>query len=233
MKRILALGVALALLFSVGAFAQTIAFPAGPATPAENGLSQDDAVTIARSEMARRENLPLAEVDMYRAKAGYVTLESGEEAWVVLLDCEVNGTDALVTLSASGTEVIDYCATHEEILTVVYKQWTQKKGAIRTWSIEDQALLNWLFGAADAYVVPDESCISQEAARDIALAALPQAVSSPEFAYGFKRMSYPDGAQDQLVWLVTIYEKGKERYVVHISAIDGVVIECIKIGNFG
>lgn len=221
------------LILSGGSLAEPYIFPVKPATPTAADISMSDAISIAKSEMAQRQGMSLDDYQNYKIKANCVKLENGEKAWVVMLDELAYGSDALVTISSMNATIIDYQASDTEITMFLIDQWKKKKGAMRTWSIEDMALFNWLFGSSDQYVVPNEDHISKEEAAAIALSAISQTLSSPEFSYSFKLFSYTDGRPDQYVWLVTILVHGEEEYLVHISAVDGAVIEVFEGGGLG
>ncbi len=228
-----AAAMALLLILPSGAFAQTYLFPVGPATRAETDIVLADAVAVAKNEMTQRQGISPDGFGEYRIKANCATLENGEKAWVVMLD-ELNcGADALVTISSTDATVLAYQASDTEITLDLLDQWTTKKGPMQTWALEDRALFNWLFGLADQYVIPGEEHISRETARDIALSAIPQPLPSPEFSYGFHVFSYTDGRPDQTVWMVTILENGQEKYLVHVSAVDGAVVDVFPLGKNG
>lgn len=215
--------------------AETHLFPIEPAPITAQMISADEAVVLAKDAMMTRQHLTVDDLYDSTVKAGFVVLENGENAWMVMIDSPW-GTDALVTLSASGKEIIDYQATDQqrrEIITILLQQWRAQKGDIRTWSIEDKALFDWLFGEATAYIVPGEGDISKEEAAEIAVEAVPDSISTPRFSFSFKLFTYPGEKQAQRIWLVTIYEGEKERYVVHVSSADGTVVKVVRISEFG
>ncbi len=234
MKRMVAAALmAVSLVLWGGSFAETYVFPVEPATPSETDIAMADAIAAAKSEMAQRQGVPLDGFQNFNVKANCVKLENNEKAWVVLLDELAYGTDALVTLSAVDASIIDYQASDTEITMFLIDQWTRKKGAMKTWTMEDKALFDWLFGSSDQYVVPSEAHISKEMARDIALSAIDQALSSPTFSYAYHLLSYTDGRPDHYVWMVTIYVDGHEKYLVHVSAVDGAVVEVMRLDGNG
>lgn len=200
-------------------------FPAAPAELTEADISMEDAIAAAKNEMTIRQGVPPDGFGNYRIKASFVTLENGEKAWVVMLDELSMGLDALVTISQSGASIIDYRESDTEITSLLIDLWTGEKGAMKTWALEDKALFNFMFGNDDRYVFPGESHISRDAARDIALSAVPGPVSSPEITYAFKLLSYTDGRPERYVWIIAIHENGREKYVVHVSATDGAVLD--------
>lgn len=225
----------LALWIAAAAFAVAESddyyFPVSPASLDENSISQEEAITAAKDVMLQREGAPFEEHEQSTIKAGFVQLESGENAWNVMLD-SAYGTDALVLLSPAG-EVIHYQATDDkspEITTILQKKWQEEKGNIQSWSIEDKALWYWLYGSADAYIVPTENDISQERAVKIALEAVPEELSDPSYTISFG--TYHKDASLR-VWSITIYENGKEAYVVYVTAEDGTVIEQFPVSSLG
>lgn len=217
------------LMLSSGALAETYVFPVKPASLAETDISMADAISIAKKEMVRRQSIPTDDFQNYKIKANCVWLENEQKAWVVMLDELSCGSDALVTISLADTAIIDYQAGHAEITSFLVDEWTKKKGAMKAWSIEDKALFNWLFGNSDQYLIPDEGYISRDTARDIALSAVPQSISSPEFSFTFSLLSYTDGRPEQYVWMVTILENGQKKFLVHVSAVDGTVVEVFNL----
>lgn len=216
--------------FSVAASDQYY-FPVSPASLDENSISQEEAIAAAKDVMLQRERAPFEEHEQSKIKAGFVQLESGENAWHVMLD-SAYGTDALVILSPTG-EVINYEATDDEspeITTILQEKWQEEKGRIQSWSIEDQAIWDWLYGSADAYIVPTENDISQEQAVQIALEAVSEELSDPSYTISFG--TYHKDASLR-VWHITFYENGQEAYVVYVTAEDGTVIELFPVSKFG
>ena len=218
--------------FAVPAFATTYRFPVNPAPVSEGELTMEAALSLAQNEMMQREGMPEIQLENYKIKAHCVWLDNGEKAWVVMLDELGYGTDALVTLSATGGHVIHYHATNTEITMYLIEQWTAVKGKMNTWSVKDKALFNWLFGNDEQYVVPDESYIAQEDAEEIAMAAVSQLFASPTASSTFLYMTYPDKQLECYVWSVTIWENGQEVYLVHVNAETGAVVETYQLyGN--
>lgn len=234
LKHTLAVALITVLAFlSSGSLADTHILPVEPAVLTEGSISKEDAVIIAKNEMLTRESLALKDFQDYKIVATAVKLETGADAWVVMLDEQFCGTDALVTISATNAAILDYQSTNMEIISAVVNQWIEKKGAMITWSVEDKALFDWVYGASDEYVTPSEGDISQEAAGSIALSAMEQTATADELFYAFKCLSYTDGRPDQYVWVVTALKNGKETYIVYVSAINGDVLEVYKLSNNG
>ena len=231
-KRMIAVASITALLFlSSGSFAEAYFFPIEPATLTETDISMVDAISVAKNEMTRRLDISLDDFRDYKITANCVKLENGEKAWVVMLDEMACGTDALVTISSDDATIIGYQASDREITMFLLDQWTKEKGVMRTWSVEDKSLFNWLFGSSDQYVVPSEEQISKEKARDIALSSIPESLSSPEFLYSFSLLSYTDRRPDQYVWMVTVLVDAQPQYLVHVSAVDGTVVEVFNLNK--
>ena len=229
--------IAMMITLTVAAFAETYAFPVEPATPTAMNISMSDAIAAAKNEMVQRQNLSMADIQNHRIKANFVKLENNEYAWMVIIESNEmnNRISALATVSSTAPEIIDYQASDPttELTMILIDQWTKRKGPMRTWPVKDKALFDLLFGWQDAYLVPDASHISEEEAKNIALSALPQSFSSPEFSAAFRLLSYTDGRMDEYVWCVTVIEQGKERYLVNISAVDGSVVEIIELSGLG
>lgn len=210
--------------------------PAAPSTPAEDCISKDEAVLIAKQEMAKRYDRSVSDFDFHKIKANFVRLENNEDAWVVMIDHNNDSYDvgAVITLSPSGETILHFMSNDDkELIDILLDQWKRKKGNMLFWSIEDEALFNWLFGSSEIYLLPSKEHISQEKATEIALSAIPEILNSPQFSYSFKLLSYTDGRPDQHAWRVTIIADGIEKYVVYVSAVDGSVIDLIEVGNFG
>lgn len=232
LKRMIAVvSMAVLLVLLGGSCAETYVFPVEPAALTETDISMADAISVAKNEMTQQQGIALDDFRNYKIKANLVELVNGEKAWVVMLDEMSCGSDALVTISSDDATIIDYQASETEITMFLLDQWIKKKGAMRTWSLEDKALFNWLFGSSDQYVVPREEQISKEKARDIALSAIPEALSSPEFSYTYSLLSYTDGRPDLYVWMITVLIDGQPKYLVHIAAVDGTVVEVYNLGE--
>jgi len=225
--------ITLLVFLASGSLADTHIFPVEPAVLTEGSISKEDAVIIAENEMLTREGLSLKDFQDYKIVATAVTLETGADAWVVMLDEQFCGTDALVTISATNAAILDYQSTNMEIISAVVNQWIEKKGAMFTWSVEDKALFDWVYGASDEYEMPGEDHISKEEAGSIALSVMQQTATADELTYAFKHLSYTDGRPDQYVWIVTAVKNGKETYTVYVSAINGDVLEVYKLSNNG
>lgn len=164
-------------------------------------------------------------------KAGFVELESGERAWVVMLDSAYHA-DALLTVSPAG-EVTGYQGTSQEkleIYTIVLEAWRAEKGAQQLWSIEEKALFRWLYGSDNAYVALTENDIPQEQAVEIALAALPEELSELTYSVTFDNY-YKDASVR--VWRFNVFGQGTEAYVIYVDAGDGEVLEIFPVSNFG
>ncbi len=218
--------------FALPAFATAYRFPVDPAPVSEAELTKEAALTLALNEMKQREEMPEIHLENYHIKANCVWLDHGEKAWVVMLDELGYGTDALVTLSAADGHVIHYHATNTEITMYLIEQWTAEKGKMKAWSVKDNALFNWLFGNDEQYTVPDENCIAQETAEEIAMAVVSQQVVSPSASSSFLYMKDPDKSYECYVWSVTIWENGHEAYLVHVHAETGTVVEIYQLyGN--
>lgn len=130
--------------------------------------------------------------------------------------------------------ILNYVSNEEkELNLVLLEQWKEQKGDLRTWTAEEQALFDWLYGTAETYAAPSENQIGKEQAAEIALAAIPETLQNPEFYYSFKTLPATDGKQPQYAWLMTICEDGQEKYAVYVSAADGAVIEVIAISRQG
>ena len=213
------------IMFACAAFADVYLTPVAPATLTPRGISMAEAIARARGEMMQREEMANLDLNSYKVKASFVLLETDETAWVVMLDEKGYGTDTLVTISADGQRVLDYQSTNTEITALLVQLWKAKKGEMETWSVEDKALFNWMFGNQDQILLPDDNCISREKAGEIAIAATFQPLSLADCTYSFGWLSYINDQPDRLVWMVTIIANGREVYLVYVDAIDGTVIE--------
>lgn len=213
------------VLYVYSAFAYAVPLPAAPATLSQRDICMAEAIAHAREEMIQREGMTILDLNNYLVKASFVRLENDENAWVVMLDEKGYGTDTLVTISADGQRVLDYQSTNTEITALLVQLWKAKKGEMETWSVEDKALFNWMFGNQDQILLPDDNCISREKAGEIAIAATSQSLSLADCTYSFGRLSYIDDQPERLVWMVTIIANGQEIYLVHVDAINGTVIE--------
>lgn len=231
-KRLFCLMIAI-MCFVFPAFADSYRFPVAPAPVSEAELTMEAALALAQKEMMQREGMPEINLENYNAKVNCVWLDNGEKAWVVMLDELGYGTDALLTLSAAGGDVLHYHATNTEITMYLIEQWTAQKGKMKTWSVEDKALFNWLFGNDEQYTVPDERYIAQEDAEGIAMAAVSQLVASPTASSTFVYMTYPDKQLEYYVWSVTVWENGQEVYLVHVNAETGAVVETYQLHGNG
>ena len=236
-KRALMVLTAILVTLTAFAFARAYAFPAEPATPTAMNLSMADAITAAQKEMMQREQLSAADIQNHRIKANFVKLENNEYAWMVLLESNeiTNRISAIVTVDPAAPAIMDYQASTptSEITIILINQWSERKGPMNRWSVEDKALFNLLFGWVDVYAVPGENHISKEEAKNIALAALPRAVASPECLFAFRLLSYTDGRADEYIWGVTIVQQGKEKYLVNVSAVDGSIVEMFELDGPG
>ena len=228
---------ALFLMLSSSAVSEPYIFPMEPALPTIEDISMSDAITAAKSEMVQRESLSFDDIQNHTIKANFVKLETSEFAWIVILESNeiTNRISATATVSPVDGTMMDYQASdpNTEITMILIDRWTKRKGAMKTWSIEDKALFNLLYGWQDGYVVPTENHMNQEAVKAIALSALPENLSSPEFSFSFELVSYTDGTPEQYIWRVTIFVQNKERYQVQVSAIDGTVVDIWKMDGLG
>ena len=221
------------VLYVYSAFAYAVPLPAAPATLAQRDICMAEAIAHAREEMIQREGMTILDLNNYLVKASFVRLENDENAWVVMLDEKGYGTDTLVTISADGQRVLDYQSTNTEITALLVQLWKAKKGEMKTWSVEDKALFNWMFGNQDQILLPDDNCISREKAGEIAIAQIGQSLSLSDCSFSFGRLSSADAQSEQFVWMVTIIVNGQEAYLVHVDAVDGAVIEQYELHGNG
>ena len=221
------------IMFACAAFADVYLTPVAPATLTPRGISMAEAIAHAREEMIQREGMTILDLNNYLVKASFVRLENDENAWVVMLDEKGYGTDTLVTISADGQRVLDYQSTNTEITALLVQLWKAKKGEMKTWSVEDKALFNWMFGNQDQMLLPDDNCISREKAGEIAIAQIGQSLSLSDCSFSFGRLSSADAQSEQFVWMVTIVVNGQEAYLVHVDAVDGAVIEQYELHGNG
>lgn len=231
-KQIIAAWVAMTLILLNVAFAETF-WPATPAEVSESDISMDDAIYIAKKEMTQRLGTSPESIGTYKIKACCVWLMNRQKAWVVMLDELSSGADALVIIASADAAILSYESSNMEMSSDLVRPWTKKKGATRTWTIEEKAFFNWLFGATDQYIAPTSDHISKEAATRAALATISQPLSVSDLLYAFRLLSYTDGRPDQYVWEITIYERGQEAYFVQVSAEDGTVIEAYPLDYNG
>lgn len=234
-KRLMVLLVILLFAASVS-FAENGPLPVAPAEPTGDCVSQEEAVRIARQTMAGYYQRPMSDFDFHTVKARFVKLENGQDAWSVMIDHNNEKLDVgmAVILSAQDGGIIA-CLTNEgnELNLVLLEQWKKQKGDLRTWSAEDKALFDWLYGSSETYADASEYPVSMEKATEIALAALPEPIPNPEVSCTFKCFSETTEGPAQTVWLVTIGADGQETYVVYVSAVDGAVMDIIKESNLG
>ena len=172
MKKTFAIALVMMLLAASFSFAENFekenALPAIPSEPTNEGLSQDEAVGIVKQKMADAYQRPLSDFDCHKVKANFVALENGEDAWVVMVDHNNENYDV------GAAAIIDP-------QDVLLEQWKKQKGDLRTWTAEEQALFDWLYGTAETYVYPSENQIDKEQAAEIALEAVPEDFQRPEF----------------------------------------------------
>lgn len=131
--------------------------PAAPSTPAGDCISKDEAVLIAKQEMAKRYDRSVSDFDFHKIKASFVKFENNEDAWVVMVDHNNDSYDvgAVITLSPSGETILHFMSNDDKELTdILLDQWKRKKGARSSWSIEDKALFYWLYGSSEMYLLP-------------------------------------------------------------------------------
>ncbi len=213
--------------------AEGYVFPVALTTPAETDITKEAAIAVAQSEIERRKALTAGEIDTYEIQAAFVTLENGENAWVVAAENVENNylRGTALILSAAEGRVIDYQQEDNGgLIIAMMEQWQQRLGDKGAWSLEVQQLFHTLYGAGQN-AIPGPEHISQEEATRIALSALSKPPKKPEFQYSFKHYTQADTAWDEYTWYVTILENGVKKYQVNISAIDGRVIDVFDLGN--
>lgn len=236
-KRLMVLLVILLLAAAVSlAENGEIPLPSAPAEPTDGCVSQEEAVRIARQKMADDCQRPISDFDFHKVKACFVKLENGQNAWNIMIDHPNEKLDVGMAVILSPKDgAILACMTNEEneLNLVLLEQWKKQKGDLRTWSAEDKALFDWLYGSAETCADVSEYPVSMEKATRIALSALPMSLPNPEISCTFKRFSETTKGPAQAVWLVAIGEDGQEAYVVYVSAVDGAVMEIIKESNLG
>jgi len=99
----------------------------------------------------------------------------------------------------------------------------------------DQRVLAGMLDAplASYRATPGDGHISQEEAAAIALSALPYRLSSPELQFSFICNPKDEGTAVEYTWYVSVYVQGVQIYTVHLSGMDGHVIDVIEAGGLG
>ena len=171
MKKTFAIALVMMLLAASFSFAENFekenALPAIPSEPTNEGLSQDEAVGIVKQKMADAYQRPLSDFDCHKVKANFVALENGEDAWVVMVDHNNENYDvgAAAIIDPQDGTILNYVSNEEkELNLVLLEQWKEQKGDLRTWTAEEQALFDWLYGTAETYAAPSENQIGKEQA---------------------------------------------------------------------
>ena len=91
---------------------------------------------------------------------------------------DIDGSIAHVTMLGKQGIVSN---EEKELNLVLLEQWKEQKGDLRTWTAEEQALFDWLYGTAETYAAPSENQIGKEQAAEIALAAIPEKLQNLNF----------------------------------------------------
>lgn len=229
----IALLLTILILFSSLSFAYAYPLPIEPAVLTPRDISMAEAITLAREQMMQYEGMSHLDLSNYFVKASFVRLDTDENAWVIMLDEKEYGTDTLFTFSADGKRMLDYQSTNTEITALLVQLWKSQRGEMKTWSVEEKALFNWMFGDETSLLLPDENCINREKAGEIAIREIGHPFSLNDCCYSFGRLSYTDPPHDRFIWMVTIVVNGQETYLVYVDAISGKVIEKYHLDGNG
>jgi hypothetical protein len=226
-KKILLAFTALLLILPGLSLGEAYVYPVEMATPTEADISKDDAISIAKNETTERQGLAPGALDGYPNATNFVTLENGENAWVVSIffTDEFPRMMSVLVISPADGAVIEYQASDTGLDYEILQRWEERKGEYLSWSLEDQALFDMLYRENNTAAIPGEGMLSQEEAAAIALNAVPQSFSKPTFLFEFWKNAYSDGTeQDVYTWVVVILEGGEKKYQVNLSAVDGTIV---------
>ena len=229
MNRITALALALVLAFTVlsAALAEPVIIPVQYVP--EEGLQFTKADALAKAEALFAESGHTYDAENYTRKAGSVRLPDGQSAWIVFIERRNDKPDGnlYAVLSADDGSVIELYYPDNDVYTWLMMQWISAKDRhMSDWSIEEQALFDWLFSdSEDKLFEPSETGISSEEAVLIAAKWLKEHFNA---AYDETHVSYLglyDDRQDPwYCWVVSFLENGKLMYVLHVNTETGEVV---------
>jgi hypothetical protein len=235
-KKIMIVLTTILLIISGFSLAETYIFPVEFATPATTDISMKDAILIAKIEVTQQQRLTPGFIDQCPITANFVTLENAETAWIVTIfgDKSPYWTETSLTISSSDGIVIEYHERGSSLDVEFYKQWWMpRKGEREAWSLEDRAIFHTLYShpLTTQHTIPGDGMLSQEEAISIALSAVPQTFSKPDFQFSFTHTPTESGTSNEYVWRITILENGEKRFQVNLSAIDGVILDVFGMGK--
>lgn len=213
-------------------FAESFLLPLKPALDSDIKTSKEEAIEIAK-ELLSQSGIEYDELQ-YKTKAGSVLLSNNQIAWIVMMndmsDPNNSGYDLYAVIDANDGKIIELSFPQQDIKTWVLQHWIEQKGELGSWSINDRALFNWLFGNDSSFFDQSETSISCIQAEKIAKTWM-QKVHADVY-YNKTNASYLWMGQDavpQFVWTITFFADDNELFLVYVSTTTEIVTDCYDL----
>lgn len=199
----------------------------------------EDSLAFAREEaLARAADLFSGQNSAYRAEnyrqdAKSVLLPDGQAAWIVTMErcVEEPVGNIYAVFSADNGEIIELYYPDNDIYTWILMEWISAKRLHRQdWSVEDQALFDWLFAGSDSMFEPSHARVPSDEAVRVAAKWLLETFGA---GYDETRISYSgntDGSGNtSYCWVISFIRNGKQAYIVSVSTETGEIDNCFSM----
>ena len=234
MNRIISCLVALLIVLSLaaGAAAGTVIVPVRQIP--EGGLAFTKADALAKAaELFAGRGYTYSEGAYFR-KAGSVLLPDGQAAWIVFIERqEDNAAGNLYTvLSADTGNVIELYYPDNDVYTWIMMQWAEAKQRRRSaWSVEEQALFDWLFTAGSDMFNPSQAAVSSDEAVRIASDWVKEHFGIAYDDTGVSFIGWSDDSHTWYSWTVSFCQGGSQVMVVYVSTETGAVENSFEMSD--
>ena len=222
----------LVLALVAGALADAVIIPVRRIP--ENGLPFTREEALARTADLFSEHTGAYRAENYRQNAGSVLLPDGRTAWIVTMERCVDEPvgNIYAVFSAEDGGIIELYYPDNDIYTWVLMEWIGAKHLHKQdWSVEDQALFDWLFSGSGDMFDPSRAAVSADEAVRTAAKWLQDTFGA---GYDEARVSYSGHTDDgsgrtSYCWVISFIRNGKQAYIVSVSTETGEIDNCFSM----
>ncbi len=213
-----------AAMLILRAAAEPVLIPVQPVP--EDGLTFTEADAVAKAEGLFADQGYTYSEGKYFRKAVSVLLPDGQTAWIAFIERrekEAAG-NLYAVFSADTGKTIELYFPDNDVSTWVLKQWIDVKHGHRSdWSVEDQALFDWLFSDDTDMFDPSQAAVSSGEAVRIASDWVQK---NAGIIYDNTSVSYIglyDDSHSWYNWVISFQQNGSQVMIVYVNTETGVV----------
>ena len=222
------------LLLPVGALAQTaerytslLPDECLPVREAPCALDEQEAIRIAREELAFRCGFGEDALDGYTCRSIALEMSSGEHVQAVsMFSGAYQPIDAVLLLSPEG-EVLRFESTSLGYFRQPQTRWEAVLGPYGRWPLETQALFDHIYSVDILHALPPENGVTEADAFAAAVeaAGLASSITSVTYERALAINPAAESPDEAQVWMITLFIGGDRVAQVNLSATDGHIID--------